>query len=102
MFTEDMTVFFDQTELANGVTYTANGETVTAISAIFDRVSENLEEHDRANPIAQAEITVKKSDVTYNRKDSYEKDAGETWHPAADGIIHEDNSIYIIALQREV
>ena len=102
MFDEDMTVFFDQTELANGVTYTQNGSTVTAISAIFDLVSENLEDHDRGNPIAQAEITGKKADVTYHRMDSYEKDAGEIWHPAADGIIHQDDSIYIIALQREV
>ena len=101
MFTEDMTIFFDQAELANGVTYTANGVTVTAISAIFDLVSKNLEDHDRGNPIAQAEITVQKADVTYHRMDSYEFD-GETWHPAADAIIHEDNSIYIIALQREV
>lgn len=102
MLTEDMTVFFNVSELATGVTYTANGTTVTAISAIFDRTSVDLQEHDRGDPIAMAEIVVKKSDVTYHRMDSYESKAGEIWHPAPNGIIHEDESIYIIELMREV
>ena len=100
--TEDMTVFFNTDELADAVSYTANGESAVTISALFDYVSTNLEDHDRANPIAQAEITVKQTDVTsYGRKDSFTY-RDEIWHPAAEGIAAQDAYIYIIELQREV
>jgi len=99
---DDLTeVFFDTTEWAEAVTYTAKGAAGVSINAVVSKGLPLQEAYERGENFAGAEITVKASDVTNPQWGDTFTIGGETWElDPAEGVTHEDGYTLTITLRR--
>lgn len=106
--TTDMSVFFNDDEFAETISYTPSGGLAVDITGIFTRNQPLQEPYIRGANMAKGEVEVQKTEVTtpqygdtftFNRNSLTE----EIWeYDAALGVINEDDDTLTIALERQI